>query len=48
MGFIAWNFPSGLCLYWAASQLIGWAQQTWLNNTKYGREMREHLNKRKK
>ena len=46
MGFIAWSFPSGLCLYWAASQLIGWGQQTWLNNTKYGREMREHLNKR--
>jgi YidC/Oxa1 family membrane protein insertase len=46
MGFIAWNLPAGLCLYWAASQLIGWAQQTWLNNTQYGREMREHLIKR--
>jgi YidC/Oxa1 family membrane protein insertase len=46
MGFIAWNFASGLCLYWAASQLIGWGQQTWMNNTKFGREMREHMAKR--
>jgi len=46
LGFMAWNLPSGLGLYWAAGQVIGIAQQAVMNRTSLGREMREMMAKR--
>jgi len=46
MGFLSWNFASGLCLYWAEGNLIAVAQQSVMNRTSLGREMREMAAKR--
>ena len=46
MGFISWNLPAGLGLYWSAGQLIGIVQQAVMNRTSLGREMREMMEKR--
>jgi YidC/Oxa1 family membrane protein insertase len=45
-GFITWNFASGLALYWSVGNLIGIAQQSVMNRTSLGREMREMAAKR--
>jgi YidC/Oxa1 family membrane protein insertase len=41
-----WYLPAGLGLYWAAGQLIGIVQQSVMNRTSLGREMREMMEKR--
>src|SRR5882762_4614133 len=46
LGFISWNLAAGLCLYWSIGNLIGIVQQTIMNRTPLGREMREMLEKR--
>jgi len=46
MGFLSWNFASGLCLYWAEGNLIAIVQQIVMNRTSLGREMREMAAKR--
>ena len=46
MGFLSWNFASGLCLYWSEGNLIAIAQQAVMNRTSLGREMREIAAKR--
>jgi len=46
MGFLSWNFASGLCLYWSEGNLIAIAQQAIMNRTGLGREMREMAAKR--
>jgi YidC/Oxa1 family membrane protein insertase len=46
MGFIFFNLASGLNLYYAESNLISIAQQSIMNRTKLGREMREMMAKR--
>jgi YidC/Oxa1 family membrane protein insertase len=46
MGFLSWNFASGLCLYWAEGNLIAIVQQLVMNRTSLGREMREMAAKR--
>jgi YidC/Oxa1 family membrane protein insertase len=46
MGFLSWNFASGLCLYWAEGNLIAIVQQVIMNRTSLGREMREMAAKR--
>jgi YidC/Oxa1 family membrane protein insertase len=46
MGFLSWNFASGLCLYWSEGNLIAIAQQSVMNRTSLGREMREMAAKR--
>jgi YidC/Oxa1 family membrane protein insertase len=46
LGYISFNLASGLCLYWAVGQLIGIVQQTALNRSSLGREMREMMEKR--
>jgi YidC/Oxa1 family membrane protein insertase len=46
MGFLSWNFASGLCLYWAEGNLIAIVQQSVMNRTSLGREMREMAAKR--
>jgi YidC/Oxa1 family membrane protein insertase len=46
LGVISWNLAAGLCLYWSEGNLIAIAQQTIMNRTKLGREMREMALKR--
>ena len=46
MGFIFFNLPAGLNLYYAETNLISIAQQAIMNRTKLGREMREMMEKR--
>jgi YidC/Oxa1 family membrane protein insertase len=46
LGVISWNLAAGLCLYWSVGNLIGIVQQTVMNRTKLGREMREMMEKR--
>jgi YidC/Oxa1 family membrane protein insertase len=41
MGFVTWNLASGLALYWSFGNVISIIQQTIMNKTKMGREMRE-------
>jgi YidC/Oxa1 family membrane protein insertase len=46
LGVISWNLAAGLCLYWSEGNLIAIVQQTIMNRTKLGREMREMMEKR--
>ena len=46
LGLMSWNLPAGLGLYWSAGQLIGIVQQSVMNRTSLGREMREMMEKR--
>jgi len=46
LGVISWNLSSGLCLYWVVGNLVAIAQQVWMNNTHFGREMRAEAEKR--
>jgi YidC/Oxa1 family membrane protein insertase len=46
LGFMSFQLPAGLGLYWAAGQLIGIVQQSVMNRTSLGREMREMMEKR--
>lgn len=46
LGYMSWYLPAGLCLYWAAGQVIGMGQQALVNRTSLGREMREMMAKR--
>jgi YidC/Oxa1 family membrane protein insertase len=45
-GFMTWNLGSGLALYWAFGNVINVIQQTVMNMTGLGREMREIAAKR--
>ena len=46
MGFLFFNFAAGLNLYYAEANLISMVQQSIMNRTKLGREMREMMEKR--
>ncbi|HWY68662.1 MAG TPA: membrane protein insertase YidC [Terriglobales bacterium] len=46
LGVFTWNLSAGLSLYWAAGNIIGIVQQLAFNKTKFGQEMRAHLQKR--
>jgi YidC/Oxa1 family membrane protein insertase len=46
LGFISWNLPSGLCTYWVVGNLVSIIQQVWMNNTRFGKEMRAEAEKR--
>lgn len=46
LGYISWYLAAGLCLYWAEGNLIALIQQTVMNRTSLGREMREMMEKR--
>ena len=45
-GYMTWYYASGLALYWAVGNLISVGQQTIMNRTSLGREMREIAAKR--
>jgi len=40
IGFMSWSVASGLGLYWVTSQLVGIAQQSVMNRTELGKEIR--------
>jgi YidC/Oxa1 family membrane protein insertase len=46
LGIMSFNLPSGLGLYWSEGNLIGIVQQSVMNRTSLGREMREIAAKR--
>ena len=46
LGVFSWNLASGLCLYWSVGNLIAIVQQTIMNRTGLGREMRAEVEKR--
>jgi YidC/Oxa1 family membrane protein insertase len=46
IGVISWNLAAGLCLYWAEGNIIAIVQQSVMNRTSLGREMREMMEKR--
>ncbi len=45
LGVISWSLSAGLCVYWVLGNVIGMVQQVIVNRTKFGREMREHMEK---
>jgi YidC/Oxa1 family membrane protein insertase len=45
-GYFTWNYGSGLALYWSIGNLISILQQSVMNRTSIGREMREIAAKR--
>jgi YidC/Oxa1 family membrane protein insertase len=45
-GYMTWNYASGLAIYWNVGNLIMIIQQTIMNRTSLGREMREIAAKR--
>jgi YidC/Oxa1 family membrane protein insertase len=45
-GYITWQYPSGLGLYWVVGNIISIIQQAVMNRTSLGREMREVAAKR--
>jgi YidC/Oxa1 family membrane protein insertase len=46
LGYISFNLAAGLCLYWSEGNLIAIVQQSIMNRTELGREMRELAEKR--
>lgn len=46
LGFVSWSLASGLSLYWTAGNLIAILQQSVMNKTELGREMRVEAEKR--
>ncbi len=46
IGAISFSLPAGLGVYWVAGNLIGFALQYGMNNSKTAREIKEHLAKR--
>jgi len=46
IGVISLNLAAGLGIYWTIGNLIAIAQQYWVNNTEFGREMRAEMEKR--
>lgn len=48
IGVISWSLAAGLCLYWSIGNLIAIVQQSIMNRTTLGREMREMMEKRAK
>jgi YidC/Oxa1 family membrane protein insertase len=46
LGVISWNFAAGLCLYWTVGNGISIVQQTIMNRSQLGREMRAEMEKR--
>ncbi|HUR37171.1 MAG TPA: membrane protein insertase YidC [Terriglobales bacterium] len=46
IGAISFSLPAGLGVYWVAGNIIGFALQYGMNNSKTARDIREHLAKR--
>ena len=48
LGVMSWSLAAGLSVYWLFSQLLSIIQQYWINNSDFGREMRDAMDKRNK
>ena len=46
LAFVSWNLAAGLCLYWSIGNVISIVQQTVMNKTSLGQEMRAMAEKR--
>ena len=46
MGVISWNLSSGLGIYWAISNILGWIQQMAINQTEFGKQVRKSMERR--
>jgi YidC/Oxa1 family membrane protein insertase len=46
LGFFSWSLPSGLSLYWTMGNVIAIIQQSIMNRTGLGKEMRAEMEKR--
>lgn len=46
MGVISWNLSSGLGIYWAISNILGWVQQIGINQTSFGKQVRKSMERR--
>jgi YidC/Oxa1 family membrane protein insertase len=46
LGFFSWSLPSGLSLYWTFGNVIAIIQQSIMNRTGLGKEMRAEMEKR--
>jgi YidC/Oxa1 family membrane protein insertase len=45
-GAFSWGMPAGLSIYLALSTLLGWAQQTVINRSELGQQVRKTIEKR--
>jgi YidC/Oxa1 family membrane protein insertase len=41
MGLVSWNLASGVGVYWAITNILGWIQQLVINQTEFGKQMRK-------
>ena len=46
LGYISWFLASGLCVYWAISNLLGYVQQTLINRSELGQQVRKGMERR--
>ncbi|HUB50551.1 MAG TPA: membrane protein insertase YidC [Terracidiphilus sp.] len=47
-GFILWNYPSGLAIYWGTSNILYLAMQIGINSSSLGHELRAQAARRKR
>ena len=46
LGVISWTQASGLCVYWAISNLLGYVQQVAINRSELGQQVRKSVDRR--
>jgi YidC/Oxa1 family membrane protein insertase len=46
IGGISWGVASGLCVYWAISNLLGYVQQLFLNRSELAQQVRKSQERR--
>lgn len=46
IGVISWSVASGLCVYWAISNLLGFVQQFFINRSELGQQVRKSRERR--
>jgi YidC/Oxa1 family membrane protein insertase len=46
IGGISWGVAAGLCVYWAISNLLGYAQQVMINRSELGQQVRKTVERR--
>ncbi|HET6934974.1 MAG TPA: membrane protein insertase YidC [Candidatus Angelobacter sp.] len=46
IGGISWGVAAGLCVYWAISNVLGYAQQVFINRSELGQQIRKNQERR--
>jgi YidC/Oxa1 family membrane protein insertase len=46
IGGMTWYLPAGLGVYWAISNMIAWVQQTVINRSAFGQQVRKSMERR--